>query len=450
MEPGSIAQLYMDDSPAFRVEFHGDMPQSHQMYWRGPVFWEFDGRTWRAGYWGRNVPAASRSFPANARWRYRVQLEPTEQRWLFALDYPAAVPRGARLTLDYQLLTQRPVTQLRVYEMASDPGFADSPELRSSFRNAALQLPAGFNPRTEALMSEWQAEAPSTAALIQRVLDHFRHEDFHYVLDPPLLGRDSVDDFIFDTRRGFCEHYASAFTVMMRMAGVPARVVTGYQGGYYSEIGDYFLVRHSDAHAWSEVWLEGLGWTRIDPTAAVSPLRVDAGAMRAFRERRHLLDFEWLRGARNLFDVLQRGWNDWVITFSSDRQSTLLRPFGLQDLGVTGLMIMLAVALTVAAVLLYPLLKRLDAGSQADPAVRLWRRFLRRLQRAGLHVQPGEGALEVARRAIQRWPDEVEPIRRISAMFMQWRYMPEPPDYLPIVLRRAVARYRPGRSGARA
>ena len=188
-------------------------------------------------------------------------------------------------------------------------------------------------------MSDWRKEATSDSEIIQRALQHFNQQQFHYTLNPPLLSRHTVDEFLFDTQEGFCEHYASAFTVMMRMAGIPARVVTGYQGGFYNTIGSYVLVRQSDAHAWSEVWVRGSGWTRIDPTAAVAPERVEQGAVDSLDQRRYLLDFEWLRNARNTFDLFQRGWNNWVVTFGADRQSRLFSIFGWEYLGPAKLVI---------------------------------------------------------------------------------------------------------------
>ncbi len=257
MSPGSIQSLFMDDSPAFRAQFEGGMPRNSDLYWRGPVFTDFDGNSWKVSYLSRNLRAETRPDYKTAPFRYVVQMEPTEQKWLFALDYPALVPRKTKLTMDYQLITFRPVTSLREYVMASDPSFLDSPVLKQTLLREALELPVGFNPRTAEMMATWRTEAKSDSEIIRRALQHFNRQQFRYTLNPPLLSQHTVDEFLFDTREGFCEHYASAFTVMMRMAGIPARVVTGYQGGFYNNIGSYVLVRQSDAHAWSEVWVKG-------------------------------------------------------------------------------------------------------------------------------------------------------------------------------------------------
>jgi len=309
--------------------------------------------------------------------------------------------------------------------MASDPGFHDSPRLKQTLRRAALKLPKDFNPRTAEMMAGWREQASSDTAIIQRTLSYFNQEQFHYTLNPPLLSRHSVDEFLFDTRRGFCEHYASAFTVMMRMAGIPARVVTGYQGGWYSNIGSYVLVRQSDAHAWSEVWVKGSGWTRIDPTAAVAPSRVEQGAIESLAQRRHMLDFEWLRSAKNSFDLFQRGWNNWVVAFNSDSQSRLFSIFGWDVLDSAKLVIaMIVIVLVISAVIfmLMPLLLKFRSSQKQDPLLRLWQKFIRKLARAGFVSRPSMGPMELATdaRGQLKYKDDV--INRIAELYTLCRY----------------------------
>ena len=425
MSPGSIQSLFMDDSPAFRATFESSMPRNGDLYWRGPVFWNFDGTTWQTGYLSRNLSAESKPDPDRAVFRYEVQMEPTEQKWLFALDYPALVPAKTRMTVDYQLIASRPVTELREYVMASDPTFKDSPTLKQTLLRAAIDLPEGFNPRTAALMAAWRSEAGSDAEIVRRALDYFNQQDFHYTLNPPLLSRHTVDEFLFDTREGFCEHYASAFTVMMRMAGIPARVVTGYQGGYFNSIGSYVLVRQSDAHAWSEVWVRGSGWTRIDPTAAVAPERVEQGAVESLDQRRYLFDFQWLRSARNTFDLFQRGWNNWVVTFGSDRQSRLFSIFGWEALGPVKLVLaMLALMIVVGAAIfiLAPRLLKFRMPRNSDPLQRLWKRFTRKLARAGVVSRPSMAATELAAIASGQLQYKGDAIYRIAELYTRCRY----------------------------
>ncbi len=444
MSPGTIQQLFMDDSPAFRVTFHGRVPRQEELYWRGPVLWEFDGQEWQSSFLGRNVEARNRPEAENVDYAYTVQLEPNERKWLFALDYPATVPADTRLTLDFQLIRKNSVTQLLRYDVASDADFRDSPELSDVLRAGALQLPQGLNSRTRELVDSWRASTSSDLALAQRILRHFNEEEFHYRLDPPLLGLNSVDDFLFRTRSGYCEHYASAFTVMMRMAGVPARVVTGYQGGWYNEFGQYLLVRQSDAHAWSEIWLEGEGWRRIDPTAAVSPLRVQQGSLDALSEPRHMFDFDWLRTAKNGFDVLQRNWNEMVIDFGAAEQKRLFVPFGLEDIDAGGLMAILLVVVALVALLMLPLALRIQGPMKRSALQSAWLKFIKRLDRAGVPTRPSMGAIDVAQQARVVLPHEAGEIDRIAGLYNRYRYSPSPPDLKAI--KRAVRRFRPKRT----
>ena len=420
MTPGSIQSLFMDDSPAFRAKFEGGMPRNSDLYWRGPVFTNFDGNSWKTSYLSRNLRAETRPDLKTAPFRYVVQMEPTEQKWLFALDYPAIVPNKTKLTMDYQLLAFRPVTSLREYVMASDPAFKDNPVLRQTLLREALELPGDFNPRTAEMMSAWRSEAKSDSEIIQRVLQHFNQQQFRYTLNPPLLSQHTVDEFLFDTREGFCEHYASAFTVMMRMAGIPARVVTGYQGGHYNNIGSYVLVRQSDAHAWSEVWVRGSGWTRIDPTAAVAPERVEQGAVESLDQRRYMLDLQWLRSARNTVDLFQRGWNNWVVTFGSDSQSRLFSIFGWDILGPAKLVFaMIAIILIIGAIIfmLAPMLLKFRSSKKSDPFVKLWKNFTRKLDKAGFAARPSMAAMELAAKAGGQLKHKQDVILRIAELY---------------------------------
>jgi transglutaminase-like putative cysteine protease len=424
MTPGSIQALFMDDSPAFRVMFDAAIPPNEDRYWRGPVMWNFNGRQWEVGRsWGRALEAGDLPPLEGVDYRYEVQLEPHERHWLFALDYPAFKPPEARrLTRDFQLLTRRAVTRLMTYEVASDRDHLDSLELERTLRSMALDLPEGFNPRTRDLMAEWRAETPSDPALVRRVLTHFNEAPFRYTLNPPLLSRHSVDEFLFDTREGFCEHYASAFAIMMRMAGIPARVVTGYQGGWFNERSGYLLVRQSDAHAWAEVWLEGVGWTRIDPTAAVAPSRVEDGALDALNGRRHWLDYGWVRELRNGLDVMNRAWNDWVIAFDAARQSGMLGFLGVERLGSRTLVLLLALAIALTALIVTPWLLRLGRNRDRDPVVRNWRRFLDRLAKAGVPVTAAMGPLEVAAIAGKAPHIDGDALRQITRSYLEVRY----------------------------
>ena len=444
MSPGSIQTLFMDDSPAFRAEFSGTIPSSEQLYWRGPVLWRFDGRTWTSGFYGKNIDAAAVPLSEDSSWTYTIQLEPNEQNWLFALDYPASVPPDARLTMDFQLLRQRPVIQLIQYSIISNPDFIDMPDLSGPLRLQALDLPESSNPRTRALVEQWRRETPDDSGFVRRVLEHFNRESFHYSLDAPLLGAHPADEFLFDTRKGFCEHYASAFAVMMRMAGIPARIVTGYQGGWFSELGDYVLVRQSDAHAWTEVWLDQSGWTRVDPTAAVSPLRVQQGSLGALGAPRHLLDYSWLRGLRNSSDIVQQRWNDWVIEYGAGRQARLLAPLGLDHMSPAMLVSVLFLAIAVFSVIIFPVVLRIKGPGHKDPVQQVWRKFLKRLEKAGVTALPSDGAIELAAAAANTLPADSLAIHRIAHLYTRSRYAPVPPPFAD--LKQAILEFRPSKN----
>jgi transglutaminase-like putative cysteine protease len=443
MAPGSIQQLFMDDTPAFRVSFEGAAPAPEDLYWRGPVFWRFDGTTWKGSFYGSNIPAEERPGLSEAPWSYTVQIEPNERRWLFALDYPVTTPPDARLTMDFQLLRQDPILQLMRYSLVSNPDFVDMPRLPVTLRQQALDLPEGSNPRTRALIERWRQDTPDDRQLAQRALDYFNREPFHYSLDAPLLGRHSVDEFLFDSRTGFCEHYASSFAVMMRMAGIPSRIVTGYLGGWYNALGDYYLVRQSDAHAWTEIWLVGNGWTRIDPTAAVSPLRIRQGSLGALSEPRHLLDYSWLRGMRNSVDIVQQRWNDWVIEYGARQQMRLLAPLGLERASPAVLVATLLLVLGAFGAVLVPLVLRIRGPARRDPVLKDWQRFLHRLERLGFAVRASSGPMELGDAAAADLPAHAQPIRHITGLYTRCRYAPGPapePEF-----RRAVHAFRPRR-----
>jgi len=397
MSPGSIADLFIDDTPAFRAEFDGIPPAPQQRYWRGPVLWRFDGDTWQRAFLPARTPAV-RVPPDDSDYRYTVQLEPHERRWLFALDYPVTTPEQAQISLDFQITRRNPVTTLTEYQMRSNPGFTDMPKLPETLRRLALALPEDRNPRTRQMAQELRERFDDNRALIEHVLDWFREEPFHYSLQTAPLGRHGADEFLFDLRIGYCEYYASAFAVLMRAAGIPTRIVTGYQGGFWQESGEYLLIRQSDAHAWVEVWLAGSGWTRVDPTAAVSPARIQSGARSVAGTR---AGADWLLELRNRYDRLQHLWNSWVLGFDADRQRRMMQFMGLPRLGQTGMALLMAGLLGLVIAMLAWAWLRQPAQSR-DPVQRAWLKLGRRLRRRGLGPALGETPLAWARRIAPR------------------------------------------------
>ncbi len=416
MSPGEWVDLMNDDTPALRVQFLGPAPATSQMYWRGPVLWNFDGRSWTQPQWMRGLPPA----PVRSglqRWDYQIELEPTDRRQLVALELLTAPPEGTQLSLDYGLYAPRPLSTLTRWRMQSAPPAAFEPQLKRTLRQYALHLPDGYNPRTLALARQWRRESGTDdGAIVRRAMQWIRAE-FVYTLDTPLPGRHAVDEFLFDYQAGFCEHYSSAFVVLMRAAGIPARVVTGYVGGYRNQVGNYWLVRRSDAHAWAEVWLTGRGWVRVDPTAAVAPERIyDTLADRAPGV------FGAFAGLSPMFDVgdwLRRGWNDFVLGFDAVRQQQLLQPLGLDEIGAGRLLALFSAAAALALGWMLWLTTR--AERERDPVLRAWHRLATRYARLGLGRQAHEPAAAWARRVTSARP-EAGALAKLSARFSDWRY----------------------------
>ncbi|MGA9333393.1 MAG: DUF3488 and transglutaminase-like domain-containing protein [Rudaea sp.] len=419
MAPGSIQQLLIDDSPAFRVDFDRSLPPRSQLYWRGPVLWQFDGTTWTRPEMFASRHGGGDLETLGSTISYEVSLEPTEQRWLLALDMPLAAPDNAVRGADMSLVSRTHVDKLRRYRATSATRYRLDSSLDAEHRFLALRLPDGFDPRARELAQHWRAQFHSDDRIIHAALALF-HKDFFYTLNAPLLGRDSVDDFLFDTRRGFCEHFASAFTFLMRAAGIPARVVTGYQGGYFNTTGDYLVVRQSDAHAWSEVWLAGRGWVRVDPTAAVSPQRVEIGARAAAGASAPWYQADWLQALRNHLDVVNRFWNDAILQFDVLRQRSLLTPFGIDRAGYSQLVgILIGLSSLLLALFAWWVMR--TPRERRDPLDAAYARLCGKLARGGAIRAPNEGPLTFSQRvAGTRLGDAA--VQDLFASYVQLRY----------------------------
>ena len=424
MSPGSLSKLTLSDAVAFRVKFEGELPRRRFLYWRGPVMWDFDGRTWSVSRFFYNVPLPQASGESIS---YEITLEPHGKRWLFALDLPGKVPPNAFISGDYQLYSSQPVQNRRRYEMTSflNASYGEA-ENRYALRRA-LQLPEGTNPRAREFSRTLRAKHADDLALIDDVLLMFRNQKFFYTLEPPLLGEHPVDDFLFDTRTGFCEHYASAFTVLMRGAGIPARVVTGYHGGDLNAFGNYLIVRQAEAHAWTEVWVQNRGWIRVDPTSWVSPLRVDSGLSASVPSNESLPllvrdDLDFLRQLRLSWDYMANAWNQWVLGYTPERQRWLLGNVGLDNATWQNLAVVLfCLAGAIIAILAYFALRQLRERVR-DPARIAYQKFCDKLRRRGLPRDPAEGPADYARRVGQSRPDLTAPVSAITRLYVALRY----------------------------
>jgi protein-glutamine gamma-glutamyltransferase len=428
LSPGDLSELTLNDTVAFRVRFAGEVPPPLQRYWRGPVLTEFDGYTWTR-------PRAQAYFRPEVEFigepvEYTVTLEPTQQRMLFALDMVDRWPGDmASQSWDYQLWTRQPISAVIQYQARSFPRYRAGLELSAALRNRHLQLPEERNPRSVELARRMRAAAADDAGFIADVLAMFREQEFYYTLTPPRLDRDSVDDFLFNTRRGFCGHFASSFTMLMRAAGIPARVVGGYQGGDWNPIGGHLTVRQSHAHAWSEVWLAGRGWVRVDPTAAVAPERVERGLDAALPEGesvpgRLLRESEVLWQARMIWDNVNARWNDWVVKFDSARQERILEELGFEAPDWRQLAWLLAGGLAAGLLLVSAWLAWEYRAPRLDPAAAAYRRFTRRLAKRGVERAAHEAPRDFLARVLTARPDLAQPATAITEAYLRARYAP--------------------------
>ncbi len=461
MTPGSIGKLIESREIAFRAKFEGDPPGPDQLYWRGPVFGQFNGRTW-SPLTKRQVDPAPLVIEADrgSLVEYTVTLEPHQRDWLFALEAPAELPRIAelqpRLSPEMELAAGELVRERLRYTMRSYLGYRvgrnSAPEELADW----LSLPASFNPRTQELAATIQRRVTATgddrdARLVRAVLDHFRTGDYGYTLSPPRLGRNSVDEFLFDTRRGFCEHYASAFVVLMRALGVPARVVTGYQGGESNPIDGFVTVRQSDAHAWAEVWLRGRGWVRVDPTAVVAPVRSDPASEAARRAQAEgtvvFGNSDWLRVWRFNWEAVQNSWNQWILSYSQERQRALVEMLGMSPRWES---VALALAIIVGALVAGMALVSMRPHAVRDPLGATYRMLRDKLERAGVRTEEHCGPRELyarSKRALAK-PD-VKQVRKLLSRYESMRYSRQSEGVVAAdvrALRRAVRAFKPAQN----
>lgn len=434
MSPGDISSLSLSNAVAFRVNFDGEIPPPHQRYWRGLVLHRFNGRTWTG-----NEPSIDRGARDEIEAEgdpvaYEVRLEPTRQHWLFALDVPYEWERGKSIDMtSYHLLARRqPVDQRMSYTVVSYPSYRLANSLNNVRRDFYTRIPENTNTRSIALARQMREEAGSAEEFINRVLRMFNTEDFYYTLEPPPLGSNPVDRFLFDTRRGFCEHYASAFAVMMRAANIPSRIVLGYQGGEINTMGNYLTVRQADAHAWTEVWLPRRGWYRVDPTAAVAPERIEMGRYGA------MLDgigaswglnapSQWLYQVTMTWDALNAKWNEWILAYGPDNQGLFMEWLGMDEPDWRKMMLTLVTVLIVLVAIISTLIMMRYRPPPKDEAARLYRKFTKA---AGVTPEKGETPLRLASRIATTNELVSDAAQEITGIYLDTRY--GPPELVPL------------------
>jgi len=426
MSPGNIANIIKSEALAFRVNFEGDRPPFSALYWRGPVLVDFDGTTWRMP---QSIAADRLDFARRERpVRYAITLEPHNKTWLFGLEIPASLPPGAHLLGDLQVRDSRPVTERKRYEMSSylDYRYGQRPS-RTSLEQA-LRFDESRNPRTVALGREWARESRDPPRLLAIAFQHFNRE-FSYTLEPPLLDpRHPYDDFLFVSKRGFCEHYAGTFALLMRAAGIPTRIVTGYQGGEVNPINNELIVRQADAHAWTEIWVAEEGWVRVDPTSAVSPLRVDGGINAAlgpigvYSSLMAADPLGILAGLRNAWQAMNSQWDQWVVGYNVDRQRQLFSQLGFPsvDWRILGFWLLVATFAVGGAVTLGLLVR--DRPPRREASLAAWNRFCAKLAAAGVARAPHEGPVDYLARVRTERPRCAEMAEDITRRYVEARY----------------------------
>jgi transglutaminase-like putative cysteine protease len=426
MTPGNIANLIKSDALAFRVQFEGERPPFSTLYWRGPVLVDFDGATWR-------VPEVAP--PGNANYsrrehptRYSVTLEAHNKTWLFALDVPAELPPGAFLYGDLMVRNSRPVSERKRYEMSSYLDYAYGEALTPGFLKSSLAFDESRNPRTVALGRQWRRESANESEVLQKAFVFFNRE-FTYTLEPPLLDpRNPYDDFLFESKQGFCEHYAGSFALIMRAAGIPARVVTGYQGGEVNPINNELIVRQADAHAWTEIWVKDRGWVRVDPTGAVSPLRVASGVNAAlgpigvFPSIVAADPLGVLAAVRDAWRAMNSQWDAWVVGYNMDRQRQFFSQLGFPaiDWRTLGFWMLVATFVVGGGVALGLLVR--DRPPRREPSLVAWNRFCAKLAAAGLARAPHEGPVAYLERVTAARPRWADAAARITSLYVEARY----------------------------
>jgi transglutaminase-like putative cysteine protease len=432
MSPGNISKLALSEEIAFRVKFSEQVPAKAQLYWRGIVLNRFDGRSWLHEERKRNTSTKEELLATGPAVHQQIILEPTGQRWLFALDVAGSAPElpetGTTFNRQREIKSALPVNSRIRYSAVSYTQYSLQPELTPEALRTSLELPPGVNPLSLRYAAGVRQRNNSDELRIKEILQLFRQENFIYTLEPPLLGTNSIDEFLFTTRAGFCEHYASTFVVLMRAMGIPARVVTGYQGGAINRVDGYMEVRQSDAHAWSEVWLTGRGWVRIDPTAAVAPERImrNLGASLPQRGFSGILNFtlddhSWLQSVRMNWNAINNSWNLWVLNYNQDQQRDVMRSLGLStldwfQLSVILLLFMLATTTLVAL----PMLRNRHQISALD---RLYLLLCQKLAKQGFPRAGHEGPHAFGQRLHTLLPEgHYDPVKKFLTLYAMTKY----------------------------
>ena len=446
MYPGSVTELADSNEVAFRVSFQGPLPPADKLYWRGPVLSETDGFLWTQK---QQQPLTSHSrgkkfqdfvTRTGASISYTVTLEPHQQKWLFALEMPVQVKgdtiQGFYLSTDLQLINKNNIHQLTQYQVTSDTQFILNQITKHELHDAIF-FPQASNPRTYQLGKRWKKSLSNNKQIVSAGLNYFKNQPFYYTKKPEVMINNPSDQFLFDEKRGFCEHYASSFVLLMRAAGVPARVVTGYQGIEKNDVGNYYIVRQSNAHAWAEVWLDEDGWVRVDPTAMIPPERIEADIFQTNLERLSFSSlnlpnlaqlsaqqktalYNFYKQLKQSIDNLKHSWNNWILGYDQTKQNLLLKLMGFSADWQT--LILLLIGSMAALIILFQSIYFFRRHQQTDKVYNNYLKFIRKLNHAGMSVQLNEGPEAVKQQAIEQFPGQKKAIVDIINSYIKIRY----------------------------
>jgi protein-glutamine gamma-glutamyltransferase len=434
MEPGSITDLGMSDELVFRVKFTGAIPPAKQRYWRGPVLTQTDGKRWTQAKDLSYQQYLDKLTFTGTPYQYTLLMEPQDKNWVFALDMPADYPKPLEQNANYQLITSDDLHKRTEYKLTSYPTYNTGYITKTEYQHAR-QLPGAASDNIKQLVTQLHGFDSTPDVFINQLLNHFRKEDFHYTLTPPLMEVNPIETFLFETRYGFCSHYASAFVYLMRVADIPARVVTGYQGGEFNEVGNFLEIKQADAHAWAEVWLDKQGWVRVDPTAAIAPERIEknidinrlvpGGLISYASSGAGQSAFNLLKQARQLWSNVDYNWQRWVINYNNANQSSFMSSFGIKDMKAMVYWMMVFVGIITAMLSLFLLYQR---PKLTDRSLIVYNRFLKKIAKAGLAKSTGEGARDFAERIKPKLPEQATSIEEITVEFIDQRYGSKPTE----------------------
>lgn len=441
LRPGDISNLSQSAEVAFRAQFTGPIPGKSELYWRGLVMSRLRDGAWSSlQYYDVPVEHRRAIVPqlSGESLAYSIIMEPTQQNWLYGLRYATSDEPKVMHASDYRVFSPVVLEDEYHYTVQSWPDTVLEPELSSWRRQTELALPVESNPRTQEFARALRQSSASNRDFVDAVLQKFNSEPYVYTLQPPLLGEHAMDEFLFQTRRGFCEHYAYAFTVMMRAAGIPARIVAGYQGGEINPVNSTVIVHQFDAHAWSEVWLEGEGWVRVDPTAAVSPARIEWGLEQAMEQEGSFLansplsplryrGVVWLNTLRLRYDALTWRWQSWVVGYDTERQYEFLAELMGEFDAPKFAAILLGTGVLILVPVGFSLMGKRKIRHQ-NPEDKYYLAFCTRLAKQGICREIGEPPGVFATRATHLVPAVAPEINEITDLYTDLAYAGESLD----------------------